>query len=304
MRLCWCLLLYCGLVNAFTDKPIHVIFGLPPGSTHQLIFNTLVENAPNKKLNFVSESKPGLSGAIAHQHIAQSKPDGQTIGFVGSSIVINPIFIPNVTYNAQRDFDSILYVAETHNALVVRSGLPFNTPKDILSFVTNNPQKLSYGHNGEGSSTNTTVEDLFKGMLLPVPYKGTNFIILDLLGGQIDLAIIPIGPAIPLASNSKIKIVATTGTQRFKLLNVPTIRESIKPGDFAVWDRPVWYGFVSPKGINRETLLFFQQFFTSGITEDAKNKLERNGITLNIKDLEYVIQQEQSDWNKFFARKK
>ena len=294
------LLFWCGSSHAFTDKSIHVIFGFQVGSSHHLIFNTITNNIPNKKLNFISESKLGLSGALAHQYVAQSKPDGHVLGFTGSSIVINPFINTNIKYDILRDFDPIVYLGKQDNALVVNSVLPFKNVRELIDYSNKKPKSISYGHNGEGSSSYITVEDLFKNKLLPIPYKGTNFLLIDLMSGQIDVAMLNIGAILPHVTSSKIKVIATTGTNRSKILNVPTIEETIKVSDSAVWNRPIWYGIVAPKGISKETANYLTNYILSGIDEKTINKLEQNGITVELKNFKEVLAEEHVRWRSYF----
>ena len=130
---------------------------------------------PNKKLNFISESKLGLSGALAHQYVAQSKPDGHVLGFTGSSIVINPFINTNIKYDILRDFDPIVYLGKQDNALVVNSVLPFKNVRELIDYSNKKPKSISYGHNGEGSSSYITVEDLIN----EVGKDATRFIMLN-----------------------------------------------------------------------------------------------------------------------------
>ena len=300
MKYIFMLLFWCGSSHAFTDKPIHVLFGLPVGSTHHLIFNTITDNIQNKKLIFVQESKLGLSAAIAHQYVAQSKPDGHTLGFVASTIVTNPLINNNIKYAVLRDFDPIIYLGKQDNVLVTNFLLPFKNIKELINYSIKKPKSIMYGHNGEGSSSYISIEDLFRGKLLPIPYKGTNFLLIDLMSGQIDIALLPIGAILPHTTSSKIKIIATTGTTRSKILNVPTIEETIKVSEFAVWNRPIWYGIVAPKGISKETANYLTNYILLGIDEKTINKLEQNGITVELKNFKEVLAEEHVRWRSYF----
>jgi len=136
--------------------------------------------------------------------------------------------------------------------------------------------------------------------LLPIPYKGTNFLLIDLMSGQIDVAMLNIGAILPHVTSSKIKVIATTGTNRSKILNVPTIEETIKVSEFAVWNRPIWYGIVAPKGISKETANYLTNYILSGIDEKTINKLEQNGITVELKNFKEVLAEEHVRWRSYF----
>jgi len=300
MKYLFVMLFICGSCFA-SDKPIHVLFGLPVGSTHNLIFNTITENVPDKKLSFISESKIGLSGSLAHQYVANSIPDGKTLGMVSSSIVMNPLFFPDVVLDSIRDFERIIYLGSQDNALITKSSLNLKTVKDIIEYTKTN--RMNYGHNGEGTPSYACVEDLFKGKLLGIPYKGTNFLMVDLMGDRIDLALLPIGAILRYVNTGKINLIATTGNKRFELLNVPMISETIAVTKDSVWNRATWYAIVAPKGLSKDMKSYLHNYFKSGITVEAKKRMAENGIILETKDVEETFIEEHNLWKKYLTRR-
>jgi tripartite-type tricarboxylate transporter receptor subunit TctC len=283
-----------------SDKPIHVLFGLPVGSTHNLIFNTITESVSDKKLTFISESKIGLSGSLAHQYVANSSPDGKTLGMVSSSIVMNPLFFPDVAFDSIRDFERIIYLGSQDNALITRNLINLKNVKDTIEYTKIN--RLSYGHNGQGTQSYACMEDLFKGKLLGIPYKGTNFLMVDLIGNRIDVALLPIGAILQYANSGKINVIATTGNKRFELLKVPTIGETVPVTKDSVWNRAIWYAIVAPKGLNPDMKTYLHNYFKSGITLESKRKMFDSGINLEMKDVDDAFMEEHTLWKRYLGR--
>ncbi|MNL03151.1 Tripartite tricarboxylate transporter family receptor [compost metagenome] len=72
-----------------------------------------------------------------------------------------------------------------------------------------------------------------------IPYKSPGQVQTDLMGGQVDLALLDVGGALPLIASGKVRPLAVTGKERHpKLATVPTVRESGQPN----YDLYVWIG--------------------------------------------------------------
>jgi tripartite-type tricarboxylate transporter receptor subunit TctC len=120
------------------------------------------------------------------------------------------------------------------------------TLSEFISFAKANPGKISVGSGGVGSSSHLFLE-LLKAMagvdMLHVPYRGEAPALTDLLGGQVQAVFPTMPPAIEHIRAGKLRPLAVTGKERFKLLpDVPTVNELI-PG----YEGNFWIGVGAPK---------------------------------------------------------
>jgi tripartite-type tricarboxylate transporter receptor subunit TctC len=90
--------------------------------------------------------------------------------------------------------------------------------------------------------------ELFKSMtgtqMTHVPYKGRQFAIPDLVGGQIQLMFDNMPSALPMAKEGKIRAIAQTTLKRSPAApDVPTVAETI-PG----FEATTWFAMFAPAG--------------------------------------------------------
>jgi tripartite-type tricarboxylate transporter receptor subunit TctC len=156
-------------------------------------------------------------------------------------------------YDMVRDFTPVSLVASAPNLLVVNNNLPVKTVGDLISYMKANPDKLSFGSPGVGTSVHVSGE-LFKSMtgttMTHVPYKGRQFAIPDLVGGSIQLMFDNMPSALPMAREGKIRAVAVTTLKRSPSApEIPTVAETI-PGFEAV----TWFAMFAPAGTPRPAI--------------------------------------------------
>lgn len=195
----------------------------------------------------VIENRPGGGATVGADYVAKSAADGYTLLMSGSpSHVIVPAMQDKPLYDGIKDFTPIAMIATVPNLIVVKPSLPVNSYKSLIDHAKSNPGKLSYGSPGIGSIGHLAVE-MLKGMagvnMVHVPYKGAAPAVADLLGGQIDLAMLNITAVMPHIKSGKMRAVAMATKKRAELLpDLPTIDESGVRG----YDAGTWYGIFGP----------------------------------------------------------
>jgi tripartite-type tricarboxylate transporter receptor subunit TctC len=142
-------------------------------------------------------------------------------------------------------------VASAPNLLVVTNDLPVKNVAELITYLKANPNKLSFGSPGIGSSVHVSGE-LFKSLtgttMQHVPYKGRQFAIPDLVGGQIQLMFDNMPSALPMAKEGKIRALAqTTATRSPAAPDVPTVAETV-PG----FEATTWFAMFAPAGTPRD----------------------------------------------------
>jgi len=200
----------------------------------------------------VVEAKPGGGGNIGTELVAKSAPDGHTILVAFTApITVNPTLFDKMPYDVHKDLAPITLAVTTPQFLTVHPSVPASTTAEFIAYVKKNPGKLSYASVSVGSASHLTMEMLKSAAgidLTHIPYKGSAPAVTDLLGGQVQAAMLVPGNVLPHLKTGKLKVIATTGRKRFS--GTPEIPTLIEAG-FADFEAVAWIGFIAPGGTPR-----------------------------------------------------
>jgi len=240
-----------GRANAagYPDKPVRLIVPYPAGGgadTWARLVAAKLEKVLGQTIVF--DYRPGGSTTIGADAAARAPADGYTIHLYDST---GFAYVPNmrkVSYEPVKGFVPLAYLGEIPFVLVANPSVPVNNLTELVAHARANPGKLNVASAGVGSPHHLIAE-LFKGRagidMNHVPYKGAAQYIADLVGGQVDLAVSTIGPALGHIQTGRLRAIAVTTAKRASPLpDVPTIAEQ----GFAGFDEKPWNCFVAPAG--------------------------------------------------------
>jgi len=249
----------------YPNKPIRLVVTFPSGGAPDILARLFSEKAQLGQ-PVVVDNKPGAGGNIGADFVAKSAGDGYTLvlGTVGTHS-INGSLYEKMPYDMVKNFSPVSLIASAPNLLVVNNNVPVKTVPEFVAYLKANPNKLSFGSPGVGTSVHVSGE-LFKSMtgtqMTHVPYKGRQFAIPDLVGGIIQLMFDNMPSALPMAREGKIRAIAVTTAKRSSAApEIPTIAESI-PG----FEATTWFAMFAPAGtpkpvidrLNAEVLRVFR----------------------------------------------
>ncbi|MEJ2802561.1 tripartite tricarboxylate transporter substrate binding protein [Comamonadaceae bacterium PP-2] len=194
----------------------------------------------------VVENKPGAAATIGTAQVARAVPDGKTLllGDIATH-AINPIALPNLPYDPDRDFIPVSRLTSVSLALVANPALGI---KDFQGFVTRvkaEPGRHSYASGGAGTPSHLAMEmlqSLTGTQMLHVPYKGSSPGLTDVMSGHVDFMID--GAAAPIVKAGRLTALAVTGDRSQAFPAVPTIADSGVPQ----YRFTSWHGVFVPKG--------------------------------------------------------
>ena len=236
--------------GGFPNRPITLIAPWTPGGATDAVLRQLAKSAsPHLGQPVIVVNKPGGGGVIGPAGMAATaKPDGYTISQVATSL-FRMAHLQDVTYDPIADFTYIIGLSAWTTGVVVRSDARWKTWKEFVSFARANPNALSYGSSGIGSTLHIFMEQISQAegiKLLHVPYKGTADMSLALLSGDIMSMAVDLGGAAGLIDGGKARLLVTWGNERIKRWpDVPTLKET---GLDIVAVAP--FGLAGPKGMD------------------------------------------------------
>ena len=286
--------------DVYPSKSIKVIVPFPPGGGADTLIRLIAPTIGDLwKQSIVIENRPGASGLIGADLVAQSPADGYTL-LMGSTAA--------VTEKNLAQFSPVALVSASPYVVTINPALNINSIKALIAYAKANPGKVRYGSSGPGSASHLAGE-LFASMagvtLLHVPYKGTGQALTDLLAGHIDLMFAPAQTVMPQIESGKLLALAQTGAKRSEALpNIPTVAESGLPAYSAVG----WFGLFAPANTPKATVQKMNQTvnFVLGQERIRKAMLERGSdpATGSAEEFAAFLRLDQSKWAKLIKENK
>jgi tripartite-type tricarboxylate transporter receptor subunit TctC len=268
--------------STYPNKPIRLIVPFTVGGVTDASAR-LVADLMGKRLGqpINVDNRPGASGNIGTAGVAAAEPDGYTLllGFDGT-MVINPNVIKSVPFDTLKDFASIGKIGDAKLILVASTNLKANTLTEVIELSKKDPNGLSYGTSGVGSTPHLggSMLNIRTGAnLVHVAYKGGGQAMIDLQAGSIPLVWTAVAGALPLIQAGRIKPIAVPASERASSLpKVPTFIEmGIK--DFVI---DSWVGLLAPAKTPRPIIDRLNSVLNEVLTDaDARGRLDKLGIT-------------------------
>lgn len=240
---------------AWPEKPIHLIIPFAAGGPSDVLGRAIgqkISVSLNKPV--LVENKPGAGTNLAADSVAKSAPDGYTLllMMVGTQ-AINEAMYPKLSYDTVRDFAPVTLVAASSLMLVANPAVPARNFKELVALAKARPDKYNFGSSGSGTPLHLGGELLNNRAgirLMHVPYKGAAPALNDVLGGQIELAMIGTPSALQYIKSGKLTAIGVTSAQRTALApEVPTLAESV-PG----YEVELVYAIVAPAGTPKDVV--------------------------------------------------
>jgi tripartite-type tricarboxylate transporter receptor subunit TctC len=231
----------------YPAKPLRLVTGSAPGGGSDFVARALAEKLSERfGQSVLVDNRPGAGGAIGADVVAKANPDGYTLLLnTGSAIAANPA-LQVLQYDVKRDFAPVLQVSRAPFVLVVNPALPAKSVAELIQLAKAQPKKYSYASSGIGAMSHLAME-LFKNMsgvnVVHVPYRGSAPAAVDLIAGQVQLAMNNIVPTLPHVKSGRLRALGVSGPLRSPVLpEVPTVAEAALPG----YEAMQWYGVLLP----------------------------------------------------------
>lgn len=286
-----------------TKQPIKFVVVYPPGGasdvTARILAGKLSESLGQ---SVVVENRPGANGIIATEHVAKSAPDGYTMLMANlGPNALNPVVYKKLPYDAIKDFQGITLTSIVPQVVLVSPDLPVKSIPELIAYAKANPGKVHFGSAGLGASNHLSGE-LLNAMagikMLHIPYKGDAPSLVDLAGGQIQVALPTTVAGLPHVKSGKLRAIAVTGSKRLVgMPDLPTVAETL-PGYEAV----SWGGVMVPAGTPRDIVMRLNSEINRILKmPDVVEKLEGLGAIIvgsTPEEFDQYVKDEIAKWGK------
>lgn len=288
----------------YPNKPIRVVVTFPPGGSTDVVVRMLVPRL-NEKLGqqVVVDNRPGAGGNIGLTAVARAPADGYTLG-VGAAggLSANVSLYAQMPFDPVKDFRPVTMLAAIPFVLIGHPSVAARNQRELIALAKATPDKLSIGHGGNGTAMHLSAQLLGQmsgARFVEVPYRGSGPAALDVLAGQIPLAVVDLPSALQHIKAGKLVAYAVTSPQRLPMLpDVPTVSESGLTG----YDSTGWFGVVAPAGTPAPVIARLNAEITAALNDpDIKSSMRNLGVEPapgTAAEFEAYIKSETVKWAK------
>lgn len=239
-----------GTAQGYPNRPVRLIAPFVPGGPTDIVARLVAQKmGENLKQTFVVDNRGGAGGSVGMEIAARSAPDGYTL-VLGSSgnLAVNPALNAKLPYQPLKDFQPLTQTTSGPQILVIHPGVQAKSVQEFIALAKAKTGQLNYASGGTGTTTHLAAE-LFKlstgANIVHVPYKGTGQALSDLIGGQVQMMMSSMLPAIPHVRAGRLRGLAVTSARRAAVYpELPTLAESGLPG----FETTSWHGMLAPAG--------------------------------------------------------
>ncbi|HEY4372129.1 MAG TPA: tripartite tricarboxylate transporter substrate binding protein [Burkholderiales bacterium] len=234
---------------AYPKSPIRLIVNFPAGGTVDTLARLFGQKLQDKWGQPVTvDNRPGAGGNIGAALVYSAEPDGYNLLVTPPGpLSINQNLYKKLGYEPEK-FVPVSMLATSPNVITARADFPAGSVKELLAYAKAHPGKVTYGSQGNGSTSHLTGQMLanFGGVeLVHVPYKGEGPALVDLIAGRVDLFLGNISAVAKFRQEGKVKFLAVAAARRFAgAMDVPTAAEAGLPG----FEASAWFAVVAPPG--------------------------------------------------------
>jgi tripartite-type tricarboxylate transporter receptor subunit TctC len=293
-----------GMALAQADRPLKFILPNATGSGVDAITRAAAP-AIGKALgvNVVVENQAGASGVIGLQAMAKNPPDGLTLSVVSNNVVIFPSVIKNLPFEMPGDFTPIAVLGATPLVLVANpQKVAASNSRDFIAALRAKPDGYNFGSGGTGTILHLAAEmfvDEARVKARHIPYKGVGPMVTDLLGGQIDFAVLALPSVQQHIKSGALKAVGMCGDKRSAAApDIPTFAEQGLP----TYVIDAWFGVLGPKGMSAANVKKVNDALVQAFNDPAvKETMAKQGNTISISTPEHAQRIFRSEMERFAA---
>ena len=291
------------LAQDYPNKPVKAIITFTPGSSTDIVGRVVMQKVGEYwGQPVVVENRGGAGGSIATGIVAKSPADGYTLLIDSSAHSVNPSIYKSLGYDTLKDFVDIAGLAAQPNVLVVPPSATVKSVAELVATAKAKPGAVNFASAGVGSGTHLNLEKflLATGVKVThVPYKGTQEVLTDLLGGRVDYYFTPISAGMSAIRGGKLRPIAvTTAKRNSQLPDVPTVAESGVPG----FEFTLWFGIWGPTGMPASVVEKINRDVNRALAEpairDQLSKLGNDTMPMSPSEFAAFVRREVDDYAK------
>ena len=293
-----------SLSSAQADRPVKFILPNATGSGVDAITRAAAP-ALGKALgtSVVVENQAGAGGLVGLQALSKNLPDGNTLSVVSNNVVIFPSVMKSLPFDMPGDFTPIAIVGSTPMVLVVNPQKVVAThSREFIAALKAKPDGYNFGSGGTGTILHLAGEmfiDEAGVKARHIPYKGVGPMVTDLLGGQIDFAVLALPSVAQHIKSGALRAIGMCADKRTTAApDIPTFIEQGLTG----YNMEAWFAVIGPKGMTGAQVKKVHDAVVAAFNDPGvKEAMSKQGNTINISSTEQAQRGFRTELAKYAA---
>ncbi len=266
--------------STFPDRPIRIIVPINPGGGTDVFARALAEIVGSSLGQpIITENRPGASGTIGVQYIADARPDGHTLGFIWNTPVTAAPHTIGTRYTTE-SFTPVFTVGYSAYALCAQPDFPANNLREMIDLIRANPNQYTWGNEGLGGAMHLGVERILRTLNLQmttVPFQGAGQTLPAFLGRHITFYGGSVVGVMSAARADHAKCLMLTTAENNPSLPHASGLASIGLADHAI---TIWWGMIAPNGVPADRMARLTEAFVAAArTPRFRALVEGQGAT-------------------------
>jgi len=273
-----------GVVHAQSDKPISLVVGYSAGGSADLVARVVgTELSRRLGRQVIVENVAGASGMIAAQKVLNAPADGNLVYMGGTDTVLVPMVNPKTRLDWDKDLLPVGRMTTVPMVFAVAAGSPYATLSDLV-VAQRKSGKAGFNYATPGIGTmqhlyGALINKQAKVDMLHIPYRGGAQIVNDLVGGQVDSAMLVLSTAMPFLKDGKIKALSVSDGAR--VAQLPNVRRIGEEEGFNGVSLPLWQGLFLKAGTPPAIVAAYEKALLEALAQpEVRSKLVEAGITV------------------------
>jgi tripartite-type tricarboxylate transporter receptor subunit TctC len=298
-----------ALADDWPKQGLKFVVPFPVGGSNDIAARLVGEVLRTRLSQTVTvDNKPGANGALGVENVLASAKDNHSFLVASDSVSLLPLFRTNLKWDLVKTFVPVAVMVHQPIVLVAAPSSGLRSVKDLQALAKSKPGQVPYATSGQGSIQHL-VGELAAGNLgidlLHVPYKGGGQAVIDVISGQVPVAVLGAAAVLPHIKSGKLIALAVSTKSRSAMLpTVPTLAES-GAGEI---DVPQWAALFAPSGFDEAALAKFRTALTASLAEPAlKEKLQQASMEIaqtSPEDFRKQLIRDRDRWAKLIVERK
>lgn len=264
--------------QSYPTKPVRILLGFAAGGSIDIVTRVVADGLTrNTGQSFIVENRPGAGGNLAVDALLKAPADGYTILMGATGIAVNPVLFKKVPYEMD-DLVAISLVGEAPVLFMANPALPADSIKELIQLAKAKPGTIrSAIVNGTTSHLASDMFRMMAGVDMPhVPYKVNAQAFQDVMGGQVEVVVLPIAESLSHVKAKRVKALGQTGRKRSSLApDIPTLDEAGVKG----YALTAWYLALGSSKMPREVVVQLNQEINKVLKQpEVQARLNASGV--------------------------